>query len=325
MEFSKINKLIKNKKFCDSVKDAKLSIDDFILPYFVIDKTGKEEIKSMPGIYRFSIKELLKDLSKLKEVKKIILFGRAKDKSRQGSNAYSKDGVVQRATKAIKKEFKDLVVITDVCLCNYTQSGHCGIIKKTTKNNNFSIDNEKTIKQLAKIALSHVEAGADFVAPSAMADNQVAAIKKEFEHHGFWQKGILAYSAKYASSFYGPFREALNSSPKFGDRSSYQLDYRNSNQALAEVEADIKEGADMVMVKPALAYLDIIYRVKEKYNIPLAAYNVSGEYSMIKKLEDEEAQKKLVLEMLTSIKRAGADIIISYWVKDLIKWLKWNQ
>ncbi|MCF7916943.1 MAG: porphobilinogen synthase [Candidatus Omnitrophica bacterium] len=297
-------------------------MDDFILPYFVTDKIGKEEIESMPGIYRFSIDELVKDLSELKSIKKILLFGITEEKTETGENAYCNDGIVQRAIRMIKKKFKNIEVIADVCLCGYTYSGHCGMIKKVEDNSRVIIDNQKTIAQLARIALSYAEAGADFVAPSAMARGQVSAIRKKLNKEGYGKTKILAYSAKYHSSFYGPFRDALSSAPQFGDRSSYQLDYRNSDQALAEVEADVQEGADMIMVKPALAYLDIIYKVKEKYSIPLAAYNVSGEYSLIKNLSNEKEQKKLVLEMLTAIKRAGADLIISYWTKNLINWLK---
>ncbi len=299
-----------------------LNLDDFILPYFVMPKAGKEEIKSMPGVYRFSIDELLKDLTKLKSVKKILLFGITKNKTETGDNAYYKKGVVQNAIRAIKKECKKITVITDVCLCGYTESGHCGILKERKDNSRAVIDNKRTVKQLAKIALSHAEAGADFVAPSAMAAGQVAAIRKKLDKEGYNNTKILAYSAKFASSFYGPFRDALNSAPQFGDRSSYQLDYRNSIWALKKIEDDIKQGADMVMIKPALAYLDIISKAKQKYNIPLAAYNVSGEYSLVKKVSSKQEQKKLTLEVLTAIKRAGADIIISYWVKDLIKWLR---
>jgi porphobilinogen synthase len=208
-----------------------------------------------------------------------------------------------------------LIVITDVCLCGYTSHGHCGIVKGKR------IDNDETLEVLGKIALSHARAGTDLVAPSAMMDGQVKAIRETLDKNGFENVGILAYSAKYASSFYGPFRGALDSAPQFGDRKSYQMDYRNSDKALREIRQDIEEGADIVMVKPALAYLDIIYRAKEKFNIPIAAYNVSGEYVMVKKYSQEQ-EKELVLEILTSIKRAGADFIISYWAKDVAKWLK---
>ncbi|MEK6732910.1 MAG: porphobilinogen synthase, partial [Candidatus Omnitrophota bacterium] len=213
--------------------------------------------------------------------------------------------------------------ITDVCLCGYTDHGHCGIVRKI-KPNEFIVDNDETLKILAKIALSHAEAGADFVAPSAMMDGQVRVIRDALDNNGFSNTGILAYSAKYASNFYWPFREALGSSPQFGDRKTYQMDYRNSDEALREIEQDINEGADIVMVKPALSYLDIIYRAKQKFNVPLAAYNVSGEYSLVKSAAKEGLvdEKNIILEILTSIKRAGAGLIITYHAKEVAKWLK---
>jgi len=248
-----------------------------------------------------------------------------KKKDRYGKEAYNEYGIVQKAIKAVRKDIGDIVIITDVCLCGYTSHGHCGIVKRPkTKNKDFYIDNDETLKILSKIAISHAEAGVDFVAPSAMMDGQVRAIREALDKNGFQDTGILAYSAKYASNFYGPFREALDSTPEFGDRKTYQMDYRNADEALREIQEDINEGADIVMVKPSLAYLDIIYRAKEKFNIPLAAYNVSGEYSAIKKLSqgDKVKEKDLALEVLTSIKRAGADIIITYYAKEAVRWLK---
>lgn len=302
----------------DWIRENELHPNDIILPYFVVEGKGvREPIKSMPGVYHLSIDNVLKDLPQAYGIKSILLFGITDKKDNLGSLSYKKDGIVQRAIRAVKKKFKDLIVITDVCLCGYTSHGHCGVVKGN------KIDNDETLKILAKIALSHAQAGADFVAPSAMMDGQVKSIRGALDKNGFKNVGILAYSAKYASNFYGPFREALASSPQFGDRKSYQMDYRNSDEALREIKQDIDEGADIVMVKPALAYLDIIYRAKQKFNIPIAAYNVSGEYSMIKKLsgKDKEKKRDIALEILTSIKRAGADFIISYFGKEVGKWL----
>jgi porphobilinogen synthase len=293
----------------------------------------------MPGIYHFSIDKLLEDLSETAGIKSILLFGTPVKKDASGSLSYDKDGILQKAVKAVKKKFSDLIVITDVCLCGYTSHGHCGVLKSQAAprlgsgqagyRSQVKIDNDKTVKVLAKIAFSHAAAGADFVAPSAMMDGQVGAIREALDKNGFEETGILAYSAKYASNFYGPFREALDSAPQFGDRKTYQMDYRNSDEALREIEEDIREGADIVMVKPTLAYLDIIHRVKERFNAPIAAYNVSGEYSMIKEyvgriadsVERIETEKKLILEILTGVKRAGADLIISYHAKEAAKWL----
>ena len=302
---------------------------ELIQPYFVTQgKNKKEPIKHFPGVSRLSIDNLIKDIREAKDlgIKKVLIFGTSQSKDLVGSDAYSVNGIVQQAIRAIKQKIKGISVITDVCLCGYTMHGHCGILRKENK---VLFDRNKTRQALAKIALSHAQAGADFVAPSAMMTGQVGAIRQALDKNGFKKVGILAYSAKYASNFYGPFREALDSSPRFGDRRTYQLDYRKSDQALREIEQDIKEGADIVMVKPALAYLDIIYRVKLKFNIPLAAYNVSGEYAMVKsyiqriknRVQRAEIEKNLVLEILTAIKRAGADLIISYHAKQVARWL----
>jgi len=287
--------------------------DNFIYPYFVVPgKNKKEKIKNFPGVYRFSVDYLLKDIEELRKLGlgKILLFG-APDKKD------ITDDTVISAVRKIKNEFDNLVVMTDVCLCAYTSHGHCGIMRGDR------IDNEKTLKALAKMAVSHAEAGADFVAPSAMAKNQVSAIRKALDARGLKKTKIMGYSAKFASNFYGPFRNAADSAPKFGDRSSYQLDFANAKNAMKEIADDIKEGADIVMVKPALSYLDIVHAAKEKFKTPIAAYNVSGEYSFVKYgakqgLWDE---KKMVFEIITAIKRAGADIIISYHAKDVAKWL----
>jgi porphobilinogen synthase len=345
----RLRRLRKNENLRKLFSETKLSISDFVMPYFVIEgKNVKQEINSMPGIFRYSIDQLLKEVEEIYKLGTIavLLFGVPDRKDEIGSYAYSKDGIVQKAIKAIKKEIPDIVVITDVCLCSYTTHGHCGILKKRPwsmvnsprsmvnsqqkKNRGLwpvdhgPIDNDATLEVLAKIALSHAEAGADIVAPSAMMDEQVQAIRKILDKNGFKDVAIMSYSAKYASSFYGPFREAADSSPKFGDRKSYQMNYCNIKEALREIETDINEGADIVMVKPALSYLDVIRAIKEKFNVPLAAYNVSGEYSMVKAAAQKNwlDEKSVALEILTSIKRAGADIIITYWAKDVAEWVR---
>lgn len=324
----RLRRLRRDNAIRDWISQTQLHSKDIILPYFVVEgKRVKEPIKSMPGVYHLSIDNLLEDIPEALGIQSILLFGIPKIKDEIGSLSYKKNGVVQRAIKAVKKKFKDLIVITDVCLCGYTSHGHCGIIKNQkhkSKSKNFKIDNDRTLKILAKIALSHAEAGADFIAPSAMMDGQVRVIRETLDKSGFKDVGILAYSVKYASSFYGPFREALDSRPQFGDRKSYQMDYRNTDEALREIKQDIDEGADIVMIKPALAYLDIINRAKQKFNIPIAAYNVSGEYSLIKEGAQKGLvnEKEIILEILTSIKRAGADLIITYHAREVAQWLK---
>ena len=330
MRFVRLRKHRANQRIRDSFSETKISASDLIMPYFVIEGNNKNEpIKSMPGIFRLSMDSLVRDIKETRGsgIKSVLLFGVCDKKDELGAQAYSETGIVQKAARIIKENIKDVTVITDVCLCGYTSHGHCGIIKdkgSRVKGEGYIVDNDETLKILSKIALSHAEAGADFVAPSAMMDGQVRAIREALDKNGFQDTGILAYSAKYASNFYGPFRDALDSTPEFGDRKTYQMDYRNSDEALREIQEDINEGADIIMVKPALAYLDIIYRAKEKFNIPLAAYNVSGEYSAVKKLSEGNSvkEKDLALEVLTSIKRAGADIIITYHAKEAARWLK---
>lgn len=339
MQIVRLSRLRKNNFIRGLVSETQLLPEDLIMPYFVSEgRNVREPIEPMPGIFRLSIDNLLKDISEIRNlgIKAILLFGVCHKKNESGSESYSKKAVVQRALSAIKKNIKDIVVITDVCLCGYTSQGHCGILEKVkvkskkAKAQNYVINNDATLKILAKIALSHAQAGADFVAPSAMMDGQVEAIRKALDKNSFKDVGILGYSAKYASNFYGPFRESLGSSPQFGDRKSYQMDFRNSDEALREIKQDIKEGADIVMVKPALAYLDVIYRAKQDFNIPVAAYNVSGEYAMVKaycqrtenRKQRTAIEKNLVLEVLTSIKRAGADLIITYHAKEAARWLK---
>src|SRR3989338_2458766 len=337
----RLKRLRKNAALRDLVAQANLKVSHLVMPYFVREgKQLKQPIQSMPGIFRFSGDRLLKDVEEAKRVgiNSIILFGIPKNKDEKAVSAYQEDGVIQKAVALLKKNFGDeLVVITDVCLCEYTSHGHCGILKNCRPSSivhrpslNAIPDNDATLKVLVKIALSHARAGADIVAPSSMMDGQVGAIRKALDEKGFMETAIMGYSAKFASGFYGPFREAAGSMMKFGDRKSYQMDYRNSDEALREIEADIQEGADIVMVKPALSYLDIIAKAKEKFNIPVAAYNVSGEYAMVKSYsqsqvtshKSQDIERDLALEILTSIKRAGADIIITYWAKDVARWIK---
>lgn len=305
----------------DLIRETKLSSSDFIKPLFVVTGENiKEEISSMPGNYHFSLDQLEKEAANLVEIgiKGVILFGIPKYKDAEASSAWQPDGIVQRAVKMLKKKYPELLVITDLCMCQYTDHGHCGILK------DGKIKNDETLIKLAKIALSHAEAGADLIAPSDMMDGRVKKIRQSLDQNGYQEIGIMAYSAKYHSAFYGPFREAAHSAPGEGDRSSYQMDPANSDEALREMELDIKEGADIIMVKPALSYLDIIQRAKDNFNSPLAAYNVSGEYAVIKAAAEKGwiNEKDTVLEILTSIKRAGADIIITYWADNAALWLK---
>lgn len=300
------------------VRETRLNKDALVYPMFVVEGENiKREISSMPGNYHFSVDCLVEEVRQLivLGVKSIMLFGIPNSKDELGSEAYSKDGIVQRGVKALKENFGEaMYVITDVCLCEYTSNGHCGLIKEG------EVDNDSTLPLLSKTALSHVMAGADMVAPSDMMDGRIRHMRKTLDDNGFTNIPIMAYSAKYASAYYGPFREAAGSSPEFGDRKTYQMDPANSREALLEVELDIEEGADMVMVKPALAYLDIISKVKERTNIPVVAYNVSGEYSMIKlAISQGLMSEDVILETLLSIQRAGADIIISYFAKEIME------
>lgn len=289
---------------------------EFVMPYFVIGgKNKRQAIKSMPGIFRLSIDNLIKDIKEAKAlgIKVVLLFGVVGKKDASASEAHKDAGVIQTAIREIKGKIKDdITIITDVCLCGYTTHSHCRILKTQSK---LVVDEDRTLEVLAKIAVSHAKAGADFVAPSAMMLGQVKAIRAALDKNGFKKTKILAYSAKFASNFYGPFRDALDSAPKFGDRASYQLDFKSDKEALRRIAQDIKEGADIVMVKPALAYLDIIRQAKDRFHVPIAAYNVSGEYAMAK-------EKAIILEILAAIRRAGADLIISYHAKEAAKWLK---
>ncbi|WP_059032708.1 porphobilinogen synthase [Tepidanaerobacter syntrophicus] len=309
-----------NQNIRDMVRETSLDVKDLIYPYFVVEgENVKEEIEAMPKVFHFSIDKLVKDVKETYElgIPAILLFGIPSSKDEVGSQAYVSSGIVQRAVRAIKEAIPSMIVITDVCLCEYTSHGHCGVVE------NGYVDNDKTLELIAKTALSHVKAGADMVAPSDMMDGRVGCIRQILDSEGYVTVPIMAYSAKYASGFYGPFREAAQSAPQFGDRRSYQMDPANSDEALREIALDIEEGADIVMVKPALAYLDIIRRAKDSFKVPLATYNVSGEYSMIKAaaLKGWLDEKVVALESLTSMKRAGADMIITYFAKDAAKWL----
>lgn len=303
------------------VKETKLSVDDLIYPLFVVNGENiKEEISSLPGNYHLSLDKLLAEVKEIVDlgINGVILFGIPESKDELGSSAWSEDGIVQRACRKIKKEYPELLVITDVCLCQYTSHGHCGVLE------DGCLLNDPTLDNLARVALSHAQAGADMIAPSDMMDGRVSMIRKTLDEHGYNDISIMSYSAKYSSAFYGPFRDAAHSSPQEGNRKSYQMDPANSDEALKEISLDIQEGADIIMVKPALSYLDIIRRAKDNFDVPLAAYNVSGEFAMIKSAAEKGLvnEKEIALEMLTSIKRAGAEIIITYYAKDVAKWVK---
>jgi len=309
-------RLRKNENFRRLIRETKLSVDDLVYPLFAVSgKNFKKPILSMPGQFQLSVDNIAKEAQKARDlgIPAVLLFGIPAKKDEMATGAFAKDGIVQQAVKRIKNEVPDILVMTDVCLCEYTSHGHCGMLEKDC------VQNDATLEVLAETALSQVRAGADMVAPSAMMDGQVAAIREALDENAFDDVPIMAYAAKYASSFYGPFREAAESAPQFGDRKSYQMDPANADEAIREISLDVGEGADIIMVKPALAYLDIICRAKQEFDLPLAAYNVSGEYSMIKAAAqmgwlDEE---KAMIESLTAIKRAGADIIITYFAPQM--------
>jgi len=313
-------RLRKNENFRRLMRVTKLSVDDLIYPLFAVTgKSVKKPITSMPGQFQLSVDYIVKEAQKARDlgIPAVLLFGIPAKKDAMATGAFAKDGIVQQAVKKIKNEVSDILVITDVCLCEYTSHGHCGMLEKD------NVQNDETLEVLAETALSHARAGADMVAPSAMMDGQVAAIREALDENAFEDVPIMAYAAKYASSFYGPFREAAESAPQLGDRKAYQMDPANADEAIREISLDVNEGADIIMVKPALAYLDIICRAKQEFDLPLAAYNVSGEYSMIKAtaqlgwLDEERA----MMESLTAIKRAGADIIITYFALEVAKLL----
>jgi len=320
----RLRRLRYNPLIRDMVRETELSKNDFIYPLFVVPGDNiKKEIKSMPGVYQLSINNLVKECKEVASlgIPAVILFGIPKHKDEKGSEAYDPEGIIQRAVRAIKSEVKNLLVITDVCMCEYTSHGHCGVL------NGEEILNDETVELLAKESLTHAQSGADIIAPSDMMDGRVAAIRKILDDNGFEKIPIMSYAAKYASGYYGPFRDAAESTPAFGDRRSHQMDIGNAYEALREVETDIEEGADIVMVKPAGPYLDIIRRVKDKFGMPTAAYQVSGEYAMIKAAGkngwiDEE---RVMIESLTAIKRAGADMFLTYFAKDAAKWIDKNK
>ena len=319
--FKRNRRLRETKNIRDLVRETVLTSADFIFPIFVVEGENiKEEISSMPGNYHFSLDRLHEIIEEVEEVglRGIILFGLPEHKDEVGCGAYDANGIVQRAVRKVRELSKDLVIITDVCMCQYTSHGHCGILE------NAKVDNDKSLKYIADIALSHAVAGADMIAPSDMMDGHVEAIRKILDKNGFKDISIMAYSAKYSSAFYGPFREAANSAPQSGDRKTYQMDPANIREAMREIEADIEEGADIVMVKPALSYLDVIRWVRDRHDVPIAAYSVSGEFAMVKAaakmgLIDERA---IAMEMHISMKRAGADMIITYYALDLCRWLR---
>jgi porphobilinogen synthase len=311
-------RLRKNENFRRMIRETRLSVDDLVFPLFVTTgKNVKKPIGAMPGNYQMSVDHIVREVKATKElgIPAILLFGLPAKKDERGSGAYARDGITQRAVSEIKEKVPDILVITDLCLCEYTSHGHCGMIKKG------EVDNDTTLDILAETAVSQARAGADMVAPSAMMDGQVQAIREALDEEGFEEVPIMAYSAKYASCFYGPFREAAESAPQFGDRKAYQMDPPNSDEAMREISLDVEEGADIIMVKPALAYLDVIRRAREEFDLPLAAYNVSGEFAMIKaaaKLGWIDGERAM-MEVLTAIKRAGADIILTYFARDAAK------
>jgi len=320
----RLRRLRYNPTVRDMVRETVLTKNDLIYPLFVVPgEKVKTEVGSMPGVYNMSIDLIVEECKQVEQlgIPAVILFGIPEHKDEVGSGAYDPNGIIQQAVRAIKAATKKLVVITDVCLCEYTSHGHCGVL------NGENILNDETVSLLAKEAITHAEAGADIIAPSDMMDGRVASIRKALDYKGFSHIPIMSYAVKYASGFYGPFRDAAQSAPAFGDRRSHQMDVANGDEAMREAESDIEEGADIIMVKPAGAYLDIIWRVKEKFGMPTAAYQVSGEYAMIKAAGrnnwiDEE---RVMMESLTAIKRAGADMILTYFAKDAVKFLEKNS
>ena len=327
----RMRRLRLSKALRDLVAETYVNPSQLIMPIFVKEGLeGKEQIMAMPGQYRFSVNALVDEVKELLElgIRSVLLFGIPLHKDEFATSDYDPQGIVQRTIRQLRKEYTNqIIIIADVCTCEYTTHGHCGIIKRVEHGphaGELYVDNDETLRVLAKVSLSYAEAGVDIVAPSAMMDGQVKAIREALDDAGYKDVAIMGYSAKHASALYGPFREAASSAPQFGDRKSYQMDPRNAKEALKEIELDIKEGADIIMVKPALWYLDIIKSAKERFNVPIAAYSVSGEYTMIKLAAQNNFvnEKAAVWEALTAIKRAGADIIITYFAKDYARWLK---
>lgn len=318
--FDRHRRLRQSPYMRDLVRETHLSVNDFIYPLFVVEGENiKEEVSSMPGVYHISMDYLKEEMDEIVSlgIKSIILFGVPKEKDAYGKEAYNDNGIVQKATKYIKEHYPEIIVVADTCLCQYTDHGHCGIVEEG------KILNDPTLDLLARTAVSQAKAGADIIAPSNMMDGFVAAIRAGLDEAGFHDVPIMSYAVKYASAFYGPFRDAAHSAPQFGDRKTYQMDPANRLEARREAESDVLEGADFLIVKPALSYLDIVREVRDQFNVPVVAYNVSGEYSMIKAAAQNGwvNEKEIVLEMLTSMKRAGADLIITYFAKDAARWL----
>jgi porphobilinogen synthase len=307
------------------VRETTLTAHDFVLPLFVSEKISERRpIESMPGVSQLSLGEIADEAQRAHDIglQAVLLFGIPDKKDEQASGAYAENGIVQRALRAVKAKCPELVLITDVCLCEYMSHGHCGVTR--TDGDHFHVLNDESVELLAKTAVSYAEAGADMVAPSDMMDGRIGVIRDALDARGFHDTGILSYAAKFASSFYGPFRDAAESPPQFGDRRSYQMDIANGDEALREVALDIEEGADIVLVKPALAYMDILWRVRERFGKPTAVYHVSGEYAMIKAAVEKGYldERAAVLEIMTSLKRAGADVIVNYWARELVEWIQ---
>lgn len=318
--FDRLRRLRSTQAMRNMVRETELSVNDLIYPLFVVEGNNKKnEIPSMPGVYHYSLDLLDQEIKEVQGlgIPAVILFGVPEHKDAYGSEAYASEGIVQKAIKRVKQLVPEMVVIADTCLCQYTDHGHCGVIENGTVNNDPSLD------LLVKTAISQAEAGADIIAPSNMMDGFVYAIRDGLDEAGFENTPIMSYAVKYASAFYGPFRDAAHSTPQFGDRKTYQMDPANRLEAIREAQADIEQGADMLMVKPAMAYMDIIRELKDQFPYPVAAYNVSGEYSMIKAaaLKGWIDEEQVVLELLTGLKRAGADLILTYFAKDVAKWL----
>jgi porphobilinogen synthase len=307
------------------VRETNLTAHDFVLPLFISDKIDKRRaIPSMPGVFQFTVNEVVDEARKAQDagLQAVLLFGIPDKKDEQASGAYAANGVIQKGLRAIKKKCPELIAITDVCLCEYMSHGHCGVTR--IDGEHFHVLNDESVELLVKTAISHAKAGADMVAPSDMMDGRIGAIREALDHGGFTDTGIMSYAAKFASIFYGPFRDAAESPPQFGDRRTYQMDTANADEALLEVALDVDEGADIIMIKPALPYLDILWRARERFGKPTAVYHVSGEFAMVKAAAEKKVfdERAAVLEIMTSLKRAGADIIVTYWARELAEWLK---
>ncbi len=321
----RMRRLRRNEQLRALVRQTHLELNDLVMPLFVRPgQRTSRPIPSMPGQHQHSVDFLVTEAMELESlgIPAVLLFGIPDHKDEQGSGAWDDNGVIPRAVRAIKEKCPKLIVITDVCLCEYASHGHCGVLKQV--GNETQVDNDATLERLAKMALAHARAGADIVAPSDMMDGRIGVIRKTLDENGFQHIPILSYAAKFASAFYSPFREAAESPPAFGDRKAYQMDHHNGDEAMREIELDIEEGADMIMIKPGLAYLDIVYRAKQRFNVPIVCYNVSGEYAMLKAAAQKGwlDERSTVLEALVGMKRAGADIIITYFAKDVAEWLR---